>query len=254
MSKNFHSLLPILPSVSHLQTVTKYHTDQLIQFKSSSTHSNQVIDAEDIAHLSIAVFLDFLFGIRLLISSSPEPLSSESTEINRRIHDLYDLLVHASWEWRKEISVRGKADREVKDRTVKTFLNILEEPEKYVVNSDDVVRVQKIASVFGEKWKQPEYFSLILQPFLISPCINTGPFLLPLPLLPHLSSLAPQEISWSPSKLILSSPSSLRSVPCIRFQSLKDMSLMISSFPPLPTDQPPQRRRSDHTKRINSNK
>jgi hypothetical protein len=252
MSKNFHSLLPTLPSVSHLQTVTKHHTDQLIQSK-AQPHSNHVIDAEDIAHLSITIFLDFLFGIRLLLAPSPPSESSESrssesvVEINQRIHQLYDLFVQASWEWRKEISVRGKADRDVKSRTVEAFLNILEEPEKYVARSEDVVRVKKIASLFGEKWKKPEYFSLILQPFLISPCINTGP-----PSPPPCSQRAhpPQETSWLPSKRILSSPSRLQSAPCIPSRSSRDMSPTTSPSPPRPTDPPAPQRRKDNNRAL----
>lgn len=93
---------------------------------------------------------------------------------NKNIEELYTIFVNASWEWRKEISVRGKANYKTKLLAIEKLINILQEPEKYVINKESYERIQKIYSIYGEKWKLPKYFSLILQPFIISPCINTG--------------------------------------------------------------------------------
>jgi hypothetical protein len=191
--------------VAHLQAVTKAHTDHLIASKISDA---SVIDAEDIAHLTVAVFLDFLFGIRPQ-ALDPAP-GVRSLEQNQRALELCALIVEASWEWRKEISVRGKANEAVKRRTVSEVLRILEEPERYVTAAEDLARIRKISEVFGERWKEPIYYSLILQPFLISPCINTGqdpPSLLSLHLSLSLCLCLSLSLSVSPSPSPSLSPS-----------------------------------------------
>ena len=42
---------------------------------------------------------------------------------------------------------------------------------------EDLLPSSRYWSIFGENWRRPEYYSLILQPFIISPCINTGDIL-----------------------------------------------------------------------------
>ena len=61
---------------------------------SSSTTSASVIDADAIARLSLSVFIEYLF--------------------KRDWEPRFDVLLAASWEWRKEIAVRGTANPGVK--------------------------------------------------------------------------------------------------------------------------------------------
>ena len=57
-----------------------------------------VIDADDVARLSLSVFIEYLFG--------------------REWEPKFETLLAASWEWRKEIAVRGRADPGVKKAAV----------------------------------------------------------------------------------------------------------------------------------------
>jgi hypothetical protein len=102
----------------------------------------QIVDADAVARLSLATFVEYLF--------------------DREWEDAFEVLVEASWEWRKEIAVRGRADPRTKRRAVDLVVNEL------------LARSPTLWSVFGERWREPRYFSLIMQPFLISPAINVG--------------------------------------------------------------------------------
>jgi hypothetical protein len=79
---------------------------------------------------------------------------------DREWEPAFQVLADASWEWRKEIAMRGKADMAVKQGAVKCVVE------------DLLWRHSPTWVLFGEKWRKPEYFSLIMQPFIISPAIN----------------------------------------------------------------------------------
>ena len=108
---------------------------------SSSTTSASVIDADAIARLSLSVFIEYLF--------------------KRDWEPRFDVLLAASWEWRKEIAVRGRANPGVKKAAVELVV-------------DDLIKNSHLWELFGEKWREPRYYSLIMQPFLVSPAINVG--------------------------------------------------------------------------------
>ena len=76
--------------------------------------------------------------------------------------DAFEPLVAASWEWRKEIAVRARADVGLKRQAVDIVVN------------DLLKGHPALWRLFGDKWSQPRYYSLILQPFLVSPAINVG--------------------------------------------------------------------------------
>jgi hypothetical protein len=61
-----------------------------------------------------------------------------------------------------QIAVRGKANAEVKRRAVDLVVNDL------LRNCD------RLWSVFGDRWEMPQYWSLVMQPILLSPAINAG--------------------------------------------------------------------------------
>lgn len=101
----------------------------------------QVIDADAIVRWSAATFLDYLFDVK---EWRPE----------------YEALVAASWEWRRQIAVRGPADPAVKTAAVALLTDQL------------LPACPALWQLFGEAWRQPRYYSLLMQPFIISPCIN----------------------------------------------------------------------------------
>ena len=71
------------------------------------------------------------------------------------------VFIDSSWEWRKEIACRGIGDVEIKQRAVDRLILRLR-------------RTPLLWEIYGEGWLEPDRFSLILQPFLISPIINVG--------------------------------------------------------------------------------
>jgi hypothetical protein len=72
-----------------------------------------------------------------------------------------DLLYSASIEWRKEIAMKGVGDMRVKVAAIALILQIVKQNDH-------------VYSIFGEKWDDPEYYSALIQPFIISPMINVA--------------------------------------------------------------------------------
>jgi hypothetical protein len=112
------------------------------------------IDAHAICRLSLAVFVEYVFA--------------------RKWEPVFEVLVLASWEWRREIAAKGVADAEIKKKAVELVVNDL------LRNCD------KLWEIHGEDWQEPRYYSLIMQPFLISPAINVGDVAVSLKRNPHL--------------------------------------------------------------------
>jgi hypothetical protein len=72
-----------------------------------------------------------------------------------------ELLYSASIEWRKEIAMKGNGDMRVKVAAIALIMQIVKQNDH-------------VYSIFGEKWDDPEYYSVIMQPFIISPMINVA--------------------------------------------------------------------------------
>jgi len=140
MRADFDVLLKQCPPVSTLQKITSDKAKAL-------ANSGAEVDAEAIARLTMQVFVAFLFG-----DEDGKPWGS----------DVIDPLVLASWEWRKEIAVRGKGNEAAKEAAIRILVDRL------------LPSSPLLWKLHGPKWREPRYFSLILQPFLISPTINTG--------------------------------------------------------------------------------
>lgn len=102
-------------------------------------HKHQPLDAPAIAMLTISSFYEWLFGRKFLQQE-------------------WAFVADAAWEWRKGIAMKGQGDALLKERLVEWFLNQIPDSPLY--------------DVFGDKWKDPEFYSCYLQPFLISPSIN----------------------------------------------------------------------------------
>tara|TARA_B110000977_G_scaffold112505_1_gene145783 strand:- start:5440 stop:7515 length:2076 start_codon:yes stop_codon:yes gene_type:complete len=120
---------------------------------SFNAKGNSVIDAHQICRLSLAVFVEYVF--------------------QRKWEQSFEILVDASWEWRREIAARGVADPQIKKAAVELVVN-------------DLLRNnEKLWAIHGEKWREPRYYSLIMQPFLISPAINVGDVAVALKMFPE---------------------------------------------------------------------
>eukprot|EP00300_Choanocystis_sp_HF-7_P022919 c22550_g1_i1.p1 GENE.c22550_g1_i1~~c22550_g1_i1.p1 ORF type:complete len:302 (+),score=10.27 c22550_g1_i1:1-906(+) len=73
--------------------------------------------------------------------------------------DVLSLLEEASWEWRKEIAVKGKGSKEIKSAVIKLVTDKLKSSERFKL-------------IPAMDWDSPECYSVIMQPFVISPMIN----------------------------------------------------------------------------------
>jgi hypothetical protein len=131
-----------------LKFITFFHVDNEINlignyvenYTNQYINSNHIIDSKLISKITVQSFCKFLFDV----------------EIN--VNEL-DVLFQASLEWRKEISIKGKGNMDIKINAINIILN-------YIKNNN------KLYSIFNEDWEKPEYYSVILQPFIISPMIN----------------------------------------------------------------------------------
>jgi hypothetical protein len=131
-----------------LKFITFFHVDNKINlignyvenYTNQYINSNHIIDSKLISKITVQSFCKLLFDV----------------EIN--VNEL-DVLFQASLEWRKEISIKGKGNMDIKINAINIILN-------YIKNNN------KLYSIFNEDWEKPEYYSVILQPFIISPMIN----------------------------------------------------------------------------------
>ena len=136
MVRDFHAMLKVLPPPAALQPIS-------LRAVRALKASGAPIDADAMARLSLEVFLEYVFG---------KGAADAAT---------LDTLVHASWEWRKEIAVKGKGDPAVKQAAVEAVVAMLR-------------RCKPLWALHGERWAQSEYYSLLMQPFILSPSINVG--------------------------------------------------------------------------------
>ena len=135
MRLDFDALMKLLPPPEKLQEITSLKTRAMLALGTP-------IDAAAIARLTLETFISYVFE-------------------GRAWTDDFELFLKAAAEWRGEISVRRRADKTIQHRAVTLLV-------------DGLIRPSKLWSLFGERWAQPEHFSLIMQPFIISPVINVG--------------------------------------------------------------------------------
>ena len=149
MISDFHSVLAALPPASALASISQVVLEEMM----ARDEARFVMDADAVAAWSVACISRYLFGEGGAALVEP--------------------LVAASWEWRREIAVRGKGDPQVKQRAIAALVAQLE-------------RSAALWPLFGERWREPRYYSLLLQPFLLSPCINLGDIAVAVKTRPHL--------------------------------------------------------------------
>jgi hypothetical protein len=170
MRKDFDKVIKLCPDISKLNKISSFHISKL---KVESMQNNSIIDAESIVKLTLTIFIEYLF--------------------NRTWEKSFAVFIAASWEWRKEIAIRGKGNMKIKLQAIDVLV------------SDLIFNCPSLWNVYKENWKLPQYYSLLLQPFILSPAINIGDimvnpvhahllmcvftFVCPHTLLPHLYTL-----------------------------------------------------------------
>ena len=121
-----------LPPVEKLTIATRHIL--------SSQDPNIEIDAKQIARITVACFVKWIFDLDW--------------------DHKWNFVCEASWEWRKEIAVKGKGDSQIKYKTVEWLVDLINQSEYY--------------HLFDEEWSNPECYSIIMQPFILSPMINVS--------------------------------------------------------------------------------
>jgi len=114
---------------------------------------NVEIDAKQVVRITVACFVKWIFNL----DWNPE----------------WDFVCEASWEWRKEIAAKGKAQALIKRKTVDWVIDLINQSE--------------YRQLFGEEWSKPEYYSIVLQPFILSPMINVSDIAVSAHMRPELS-------------------------------------------------------------------
>ncbi|RLN92481.1 hypothetical protein BBJ28_00020429 [Nothophytophthora sp. Chile5] len=133
MKPRFARLAHVLPPIDGLTAIFEVRGRELLE-------SSTPIDALQLNSLIVSCFYEWLF----------------EREFD---HEKFAFVCQAAWEWRKEIAMKGVADRDIKKLTVDWCV-------------EEIRRTPRLESLFGEKWADPEFYSIILQPFVLSPAIN----------------------------------------------------------------------------------
>ena len=166
MRKDFDSVMKLCPSSTVLQKITNEKIQLLLAQRS-------VIDAEAIAYLTIQVFVTYVFGPTEEGNNNNNNNhnnnnhnhnnnnNEKNDEVNKgpwgkgkekELEEMFHILVQASWEWRKEIAVRGKGNLEIKHAAIR------------VITEQLLPHTPHLWAMFGEKWKEPRYYSLVRVP------------------------------------------------------------------------------------------
>eukprot|EP00300_Choanocystis_sp_HF-7_P007280 c15197_g1_i1.p1 GENE.c15197_g1_i1~~c15197_g1_i1.p1 ORF type:complete len:493 (+),score=84.04 c15197_g1_i1:211-1479(+) len=127
------NFMRVLPPASALEDICTQVLDRLL----SKGHT---LDASGIVRYTLESLLLYVF--------------------NRPWEPRFELFVEASWGWRREIALKGRAGDELKARAITLLL--------------DLIRESPLWELYGEEWADPSVYSLIAQPLLISPSINVS--------------------------------------------------------------------------------
>lgn len=159
--KNIEEFMKYLPPSYKLGIIATNEVNRLIS-------SNIPITSKQISMSTLKIFLRYLLcendkslEVKKQGASNGEnektDLDKDCIFIDKYINDEFlEKLYEATLEWRKEIAIKGKGNMDKK---------------LWLVNS--IVEILKNSS-YGElwDWSKPEYYSVIMQPFVVSPSIN----------------------------------------------------------------------------------
>jgi hypothetical protein len=142
LRSNFLKLIPVLPSYQNLGEIAAKEAEILLK-------QNKIIDSKEISKSTFKIFFTWLL-CENMDQSNLSDLNKIVTE------ELIEKIYEGSLEYRKEIAIKGKGDEVIKRETVTEIVKILQE--------------SKYKDIFD--WSKPENYSVIMQPFIISPMIN----------------------------------------------------------------------------------
>jgi hypothetical protein len=125
-------------------TETKLNSSLLVNIITSKVeqlvNDNICIDSIQISKIIVSSFCKLIFDVEL---------DNEQLE----------LFYKGSIEWRKELSMKELGNISIKYKCIDEIIKIIKSNNN-------------IYMIFKEDWAKPEYYSVIMQPFIISPMIN----------------------------------------------------------------------------------
>ncbi|XP_065644381.1 uncharacterized protein LOC136075362 [Hydra vulgaris] len=140
LKKNFLILQRFLPTIQQLGIVAKYEMTKKINKNKSSE-----FNSKDVSILTLKIFVNWMFN---------EVDSFNNILCEEKLNKIYK----SSIEFRKQIAFKGVGSKAKKQESIDIIVELLKSSQKY-------------KNVFHD-WSQPEYFSVVMQPFIISPMIN----------------------------------------------------------------------------------
>jgi hypothetical protein len=147
LRSNFLKLMPHLPSYMKLAEIASKEADFLLK-------KNKPVDSKDISKSTFKIFITWLF--------CEDNSDENNNQFNNNFvtkyvtEELIENIYQGSVEYRKEIAIKGKGDDVIKRQSVTEIVKIFQE--------------SKYKNLFD--WTLPENYSVIMQPFIISPMIN----------------------------------------------------------------------------------
>lgn len=152
--KNFLFFKDYLPHQDKIGIIASQEVQELLK-------NNVLIDSRQISLSTVKIFLKWIFcenHKELKDEIIDDPLDEHSFDfINSKINDtIINDLYLAGLEFRKEIAVKGKGNMTLKQRSCDIVVDILKQ--------------SKYKSLLN--WEEPESYSILMQPLVISPMIN----------------------------------------------------------------------------------
>jgi len=133
---NFMTFKEMIPPIGKLSEIASDEASLLIS-------ENIFVDSAQISRSTVKIFLKWLLY--------------DNQELYHLINENFcERLYKASLEFRKEIAIKGKGSMEIKKESVSLVVNLIKQ--------------SKYANLFD--WDKPIFYSVIMQPFVISPMIN----------------------------------------------------------------------------------
>jgi hypothetical protein len=144
LKKNFLIFQKCLPSTNRLGLLA---IDEMKRFV--ECNQNLILDSKMVSILTLKVFLKWLF-----FDEDWENDTAYTTTT------MLETIYESSLEYRKEIAMKGKGCQAKKQHAIDIVIDLLNKSETY-------------KNIFAD-WSVPECFSIVMQPFVISPMINVS--------------------------------------------------------------------------------
>ena len=145
---NFLRFQKELPSKTELGLIAQN------EIKRHLKSHNHKLNSKDISKLTLKIFTDWIFKDTEFYDDESKVATTGLSE--KMLEKIFD----ASVEYRKEIAVKGVGCMRKKQEAVDIMVDLLK-------------RNSKFKHIFPD-WSRAEYYSVVMQPFIISPMINVS--------------------------------------------------------------------------------